>query len=402
MRAKIVKATYAPEPSHEPQEAAAAEESHIGSGSRNQRQIAAELKRVAKSLLVEDDEFLARPIFPAPFLDGELQFRFRREPADPATFIALPALFEISAKKTKRAFVVLCVGGIGFIAERRIESGLSFDKEALFLERDAAADERGRIGRRQQQGAIEGRECFFRRRQLQEQHTAIEERLGEVAFGRECQIERGERGLKLTEFLKNDRTIVEQIGMAGKNLEGFRAGAECRFERTKPMEPVGSIEVGFVKIRLNPQRFFDKFERVFELACLAEQDRAGAQGVGIGGFQPQGLIEGGDGFVASSEDAQDDAAVIEGHRVVKSEVQGLVVGFERLLAATELLKDRAHLADRFRIAGTKRPGPRKPAERLGRILGSDEDEPRKVTTLGTGDESRIEREEPLARRLGAS
>ena len=74
--------------------------------------------------------------------------------------------------------------------------------------------------------------------------------------------------------------------MAGEELERFRIGAERRLERAESMQEIGAIEMGVEKIRLDAQRLFDKFERAFELASLAEHNCAGAKSLGIGRLQP--------------------------------------------------------------------------------------------------------------------
>ena len=212
VRAKIVETMHlAPEPAHEPQEIAAAEERHDGSGFRDQRQIAGELKRVAKPLLVEDDELFAYPAFALPFRDRELQFRLRRDPADPAILIALPTLFEIAAKQMQRAFVVLRVGGIGLVRERRIESGVRFDRSGPV----PSMRRRGRRARPDRRAQATGPDQTPRARlpgRLSFISTVprLNSACGEVGLVRERHIERGERRLELAEFLKNDPTIVAE------------------------------------------------------------------------------------------------------------------------------------------------------------------------------------------------
>jgi hypothetical protein len=84
-----------------------AEEGHIRSGLGQERQISGKLDRIAKTLLVKDDDLFAGADLAAPFRKREPQLGFRRLTDNPAKFIIVQAMFEIAQEKQQRSSVVL-------------------------------------------------------------------------------------------------------------------------------------------------------------------------------------------------------------------------------------------------------------------------------------------------------
>ena len=133
-----------------------------------------------------------------------------------------------------------------------------------------------------------------------------------------------------------------------------------------------------------------KFQRGVGIATLGEDNRPGAQSLGIGGLQPQGVIEGDDGRAIAAEGAQDKAVIVIGCRVGKAELLGLVESGGGLFKAAEPLQHARKPHDGVEEIGPQGARLREPRHRGGPGLRAKMNEAGKLTALRAADLRRVE------------